>query len=137
MFSFNFYDGPVEDKTQDTPVDVGQIKSFKLEDILAQLPETLAYSLLDGIPRRELWHIKMQVMQSDQDAVLLGDSDVIKGSYEGGLRTWECSVDLAKYLCQQTYPHELSVLEVLANSSMKLRESSVVDQDCLLPHYFL
>lgn len=92
--------------------EVEEVKSIPLEEILGQLPDTLAYSILGGLPRRELWHIKMQIMQSDRDEHLLGDSDVIKGLYEGGLKTWECSIDLAKYLSQQSFTNELSVLEV-------------------------
>jgi len=112
MFSFNFYDDEVEDKTAQDNADDGEIRIFGLENILAQLPDSLAFSLLGGLPRRELWHVKMQLMQSDQNPELLGQSDVIKGLYEGGLKTWECSIDLAQYLSQQDYPHELSVLEV-------------------------
>jgi hypothetical protein len=113
MFSFNFYDEPIEEKEVEHHVEEAEIKSIPLEDIISQLPDTLAYSLLGDLPRRELWHIKMQIMQNDRDEYLLGDSDVIKGSYEGGLKTWECSVDLAEYLSQQTFPNEMSVLEVI------------------------
>lgn len=112
MFSFNFYDDPVEEKDEKTHVEEANVDSIPLEEILARLPDTLAYSLLGGLPRRELWHVKMQIMQNDGDEYLLGDSDVVKGSYEGGLKTWECSVDLADYLSRQSFPNELSVLEV-------------------------
>ena len=112
MFSFNFYDDPVDKKEEPMAVDELDVKSTKLEDILSQLPDTLAYSMLAGLPRRELWHVKMQIMQSDDNEYLLGDSDVIRGSYEGGLKTWECSVDLAEYLTQHPFQGQ-SVLEVL------------------------
>jgi protein-histidine N-methyltransferase len=112
MFSFNFYDDPVEDKDEQEETETSEITVISLEDVLGQLPDTLAYSLLAGLPRRELWHVKMQIMQEDKDEYLLGDSDVIRGSYEGGLKTWECSVDLAEYLAKQSFPEELSVLEV-------------------------
>jgi len=112
MFSFNFYDDPVEKKEADVKVENSEIRVICLEDILAELPDTLAYCLLAGLPRRELWHVKMQIMQEDKDEYLLGDSDVIRGSYEGGLKTWECSVDLAEYLSEESFPEQLSVLEV-------------------------
>ena len=92
-------------------VDEPEVMSINLEDILSQLPDTLAYSMLAGLPRRELWHVKMQVMQTDDNEHLIGDSDVIRGSYEGGLKTWECSVDLAEYLTQNPFQGH-SVLEV-------------------------
>src|ERR1700755_1638830 len=109
MFSFNFYDDPVEEKPQEIQEEDAEIKSIGLEEILGRLPDTLAYSLLGGLPRRELWHVKMQIMQGDQDCELLGQSDVIKGLYEGGLKTWECSIDLAQYLSEQTFPDQLYV----------------------------
>lgn len=112
MFSFNFYDEPGQEKTEQVEQDGGSIRSIRIEDIVQQLPDTLAFSIVAGIPRRELWHIKMQLMQNDGDEHLLGDSDIIKGSYEGGLKTWECSIDLVNYLSQQSFPSQLSVLEV-------------------------
>jgi protein-histidine N-methyltransferase len=113
MFSFNFYDDPLEEKKNvENYVEEAEIRSIRLDDILDQFPDTLAYSMLGGLPRRELWDVKMQIMQGDKEEYLLGDSDVVKGSYEGGLKTWECSIDLAEYLSQQTFPDELAVLEV-------------------------
>lgn len=29
---------------------------------------------------------------------LSGNSDLIKGVYEGGFKTWECSIDMVQYL---------------------------------------
>lgn len=29
---------------------------------------------------------------------LTGNSDLIKGVYEGGFKTWECSIDMVQYL---------------------------------------
>jgi len=121
MFSFNFYDDAVVEKAVQNKVEEGDVRVISLEEILGQLPDTLAYSVLAGLPRRELWHVKMQLMQGDQNAELLGQSDVIKGLYEGGLKTWECSIDLAQYLSHQTYPHDLSVLEVNWTMSTILR----------------
>jgi hypothetical protein len=114
MFTFNFYDDPTPGE-QDTEMEIdtsSPVRSVSLEEALHQLPDTLAYSLLGGLPRRELWHVKMQIMQNDQDTHLLGQWDVVKGSYEGGLKTWECSVDLAEYVSRQTYGDGMSVLEV-------------------------
>jgi hypothetical protein len=135
MFSFNFYDDPVEEMQEDTTVETTEIRSIPLQSVLDQLPDTLAYSLLSNLPRRELWHAKMQIMQGEQDTYLLGDSDVIKGSYEGGLKTWECSIDLADYLSHQTYVDKLSVLEV--DFAVVLTDDSlVVGQLCQQLCYF-
>ncbi len=32
---------------------------------------------------------------------LAGTSDLVKGVYEGGLKTWECALDLVAYLAEQ------------------------------------
>jgi hypothetical protein len=136
MFSFNFYDDPVEEMQEDATAETSEIRSIPLQSVLDQLPDTLAYSLLGSLPRRELWHAKMQIMQGDQNTYLLGDSDVIKGSYEGGLKTWECSIDLADYLSRQTYGHNLSVLEVdflfmLADGSLGVGQ--LCQRQCYFP----
>lgn len=56
-----------------------------------------------SIPRRELFDIRAQLMaedtQDDQQLLIGIDQDDIKANvYEGGLKTWECSVDLAQYV---------------------------------------
>jgi protein-histidine N-methyltransferase len=39
--------------------------------------------------------------------------DVIQGKYEGGLKTWECSIDLVNYLSESTVlTEEMKVIEV-------------------------
>lgn len=43
------------------------------------------------------------------------DSDLVKGIYEGGLKIWECSIDLAKFLYQDVPKSDLegkSILEI-------------------------
>lgn len=87
--------------------------------MIAQLPERISYSTLnvdldDGtsisIPRRELWDVRVQLMaeaeigngkeEEEEDGVAagLGKSDVKTGVYEGGFKSWECSVDLVRLL---------------------------------------
>ncbi|BFZ54239.1 Histidine protein methyltransferase 1 [Savitreella phatthalungensis] len=85
-------------------------KSWSLEELMKFLPLTLAYGTVSGldIPRRELWDLKHQLMAEhdtveEEDALrYLGSDDVIAGLYEGGFKTWECSVDLARLLQTQT-----------------------------------
>jgi protein-histidine N-methyltransferase len=120
MFSFNFYNEPVEhiQTVIQSHDEEGSVRILQLDDVLALLPDTLAFSLLEGLPRRELWHVKMQLMQKDENPELLGQSDVITGLYEGGLKTWECSLDLARYLSQHTYPDDISILEVFLHRTL-------------------
>ena len=79
---------------------------------IAALPSKIAFSNLVvesptgqvlALPRRELFDIKMQLMAEDNPEMKdgasgLDDSDIKTNVYEGGLKTWECSLDLAKLL---------------------------------------
>lgn len=56
-----------------------------------------------NLPRRDLSDIRVQLMAEDEaanDETLqdLEVSDIRTGVYEGGFKTWECSVDLASIL---------------------------------------
>lgn len=60
------------------------------------------------IPRRDLFDVRFQLLNdttvddsADAEAHLEfvdAPSDLLPGIYEGGLKTWECSIDLAAYL---------------------------------------
>jgi protein-histidine N-methyltransferase len=70
------------------------------------------------LPRRELFDVKLQLLSEDgaEEAAQYADipSDLVNGVYEGGLKTWECSIDLARYIfdsCEDHAHHR--VLEVI------------------------
>ena len=79
---------------------------------LATLPERISYSTVKiesplgriaHIPRREIFDVRLQLLQEDgnsSDQVIdqLENSDLRAGVYEGGFKTWECSIDLASLL---------------------------------------
>lgn len=83
---------------------------------MSTLPSRISYSTLRleldhhagveiSIPRRELFDIRAQLMaedtQIDQQLLVGIDQDDIKTNvYEGGFKTWECSLDLAKYVAE-------------------------------------
>lgn len=80
-----------------------------LHELLDRLPVTIAYGSvalpanggIGSLSRREIWDVKHQLMAcSDDDQILsyLGSDDLIAGVYEGGFKTWECSLDLAAHL---------------------------------------
>ncbi|KAI9702051.1 MAG: hypothetical protein M1836_001395 [Candelina mexicana] len=83
---------------------------YNLEDLLSTLPSKISYNTLNinthaghnvSIPRRELFDIRLQLMaedRGDSQALLdgLGTGDITPNVYEGGFKTWECSVDLVK-----------------------------------------
>jgi protein-histidine N-methyltransferase len=75
--------------------------------------------------KRNLEDVKFQIALEDenldtQDAdreyiqkAIFQHTDVIKGVYEGGLKTWECSLDLVQHLNQTITPELLSKMKVL------------------------
>ena len=54
------------------------------------------------LPRRELHDVRVQLLSegpaNDTTVDNLDRSDVQSGVYEGGFKTWECSLDLASLL---------------------------------------
>jgi protein-histidine N-methyltransferase len=77
------------------------------------LPPLLSYSpikipLSDGelvLPRRDLFDARFQLISQAADdknidglEYLEAPSDLVSGIYEGGLKTWECSLDLVDVL---------------------------------------
>ncbi|TFY68670.1 hypothetical protein EVG20_g3463 [Dentipellis fragilis] len=83
-----------------------------LQTLLDALPDNISYSpvsipLSSGKPavslaRRDLFDARLQLIAADEreDALefLETPSDLVPCVYEGGLKTWECSIDLADYL---------------------------------------
>ncbi|MCJ1474304.1 hypothetical protein MMC13_002962 [Lambiella insularis] len=87
-----------------------------LDEMLLHLPSSIAYTThpipptRQGtsalfLPRRELFDIRAQLMAEEDvsdprsfpTTGLLSD-DILSRVYEGGFKTWECAVDLARYL---------------------------------------
>lgn len=79
---------------------------------LQTLPDKISYATQEieapsgkklSLPRRELFDVRVQLMAeddgSDPDSMTgLDESDIRTNVYEGGFKTWECSIDLAKLL---------------------------------------
>ncbi|KAI7854482.1 hypothetical protein BDC45DRAFT_508483 [Circinella umbellata] len=85
------------------------------------LPSLLQADILDDIPKvdrplykRTLADVKFQIAEQDtltndvdneegkmvEMLNLNSNSDLVRGVYEGGFKTWECSIDLVEYLSQ-------------------------------------
>ncbi|ORY12404.1 hypothetical protein BCR34DRAFT_299818 [Clohesyomyces aquaticus] len=87
-------------------------RTHDLDELLATIPDKLSYSVLSTIspkgftarlPRREIFDVRLQLMSEDDDSssnpmVGLDESDVKTNVYEGGYKTWECSLDLVRFL---------------------------------------
>ncbi|EMC99154.1 hypothetical protein BAUCODRAFT_146131 [Baudoinia panamericana UAMH 10762] len=87
------------------------VKEHSLEDLLLSLPEHISYSTVRiesptgrvlFLPKRDLYDVRVQLLQesASNDVVIdqLDKSDIQSGVYEGGFKTWECSLDLASLL---------------------------------------
>ncbi|KAF9355122.1 hypothetical protein BGX26_006971 [Mortierella sp. AD094] len=97
------------------------------------------------IYKRNLEDVKFQIAQDDDDfdtednnniteqeaakttsgpggaemLALAGKSDLVKGVYEGGLKTWECALDLVAYLAEQKENYDgKKVLELGCGSAL-------------------
>ncbi|KAF9379738.1 hypothetical protein BGX21_002556, partial [Mortierella sp. AD011] len=98
------------------------------------------------IYKRNLEDVKFQIAQDDDDfdtednnktkeqdvakqtisgpggaemLALAGKSDLVKGVYEGGLKTWECALDLVAYLAEQNENYDgKKVLELGCGSAL-------------------
>ncbi|KAI9284216.1 hypothetical protein BC943DRAFT_343669 [Umbelopsis sp. AD052] len=126
-FRFNFSnpDSDNEDDQLDTGIqaislktesEVDHVESDRMQavkfDIEAmKLPDTLqadrvAMSSIDyTMYRRTLADVKFQIarqddLEADQTPMIemAGNTDLIKGIYEGGFKTWECSIDLVEFM---------------------------------------
>ncbi|KAF2792038.1 hypothetical protein K505DRAFT_326432 [Melanomma pulvis-pyrius CBS 109.77] len=126
-FSFGFSGDDIEEDPYDVSnqpqntqtVDGGgnepppvEARTHNLDDLLSNLPPKLSYNLLPLIsplshttrlPRRELFDVRLQLMSEDDGSTstsLTGllASDLTTNVYEGGYKTWECSLDLVRYL---------------------------------------
>ncbi|KAL5424079.1 hypothetical protein PMIN04_003404 [Paraphaeosphaeria minitans] len=102
---------PAAAAAQDAPPPV-PAQTHNLDELLSSLPDKLSFTLTTitsplghtvRLPRRELFDVRLQLMAEDDGtsaAPLAGldDSDVRTNIYEGGYKTWECSLDLARFL---------------------------------------
>ncbi|KAF2112105.1 hypothetical protein BDV96DRAFT_614424 [Lophiotrema nucula] len=102
-----------EDTTmgEDSPPPI-KAQAHDLDELLATLPPQISYGYLTTtspkgfkarLPRRELFDVKMQLMAEDEGNSTnplagLENSDLQTNVYEGGYKTWECSIDLIRFL---------------------------------------
>lgn len=108
-------------------VDEVPAQEVDLDELFAALPARISYSPLlvrrnDGtqlyIARRDLFDARYQLMAGESDDVDAPDiqfldapSDLVRGVYEGGLKTWECASDLVQYISEGPAQTADSVLE--------------------------
>jgi protein-histidine N-methyltransferase len=118
-------------------------KRLDFREALASLPSQVSYNRLlieppswsytehdsgnqRSVYRRSLYDIRAQLMaeanveENDNDDLLAGldTGDLASGTYEGGFKTWECSIDLAGYLAGMTLDGDWHVIELGAGSAI-------------------
>lgn len=77
---------------------------MKLPDTL-QADRVAMPSIAYTMYKRTLADVKFQIarqddLEADQTPMIemAGNTDLIKGIYEGGFKTWECSIDLVEFM---------------------------------------
>ncbi|MCJ1280934.1 hypothetical protein MMC26_000252 [Xylographa opegraphella] len=139
----------------DPPVECGgplnEPQLHTLEELLSHLPSSITCTShhvaqngadIDAIclPRRDLFDIRAQVMaevdpsslDSSATAGLLSD-DILSRVYEGGFKTWECSVDLARYIFNLLATEQL-VLRGMDTCIIELGAGTALPTATLLHH---
>jgi len=115
---------------------------------LSALPEALSYSPLtlpgsNGhvLARRDLFDARFQLLALDGPddertaAFVDAPADLVPGAYEGGLKTWECALDLAAYLdravLRSQSAGEAGTGETVA-AGRRIRGSRVLEVSCAI-----
>ncbi|TGZ83312.1 hypothetical protein EX30DRAFT_394533 [Ascodesmis nigricans] len=127
-FRFNFSNAPDSDDELDTSLSgpaqhasspapsLVPPKVHNLRSLASMIPRNISYNTLYLTPalslsRRELYDVRMQLMSEENPfsapssapagndlLTTSATTDVLKNVYEGGLKSWECSLDLARFL---------------------------------------
>ena len=88
------------------PIDQWSATEIKLSEEIQQYHSSLKRIAHDEKPFFGTTNEKDSNNNNDDDAVILStvqgnETDIIPGKYEGGLKVWECSIDLCNYLAEQ------------------------------------
>ncbi|BEI90095.1 uncharacterized protein CcaverHIS019_0301650 [Cutaneotrichosporon cavernicola] len=139
MFKFSFVDESDDEDVQVVATSAahsrepGPSQDHTLADLIKTLPDVISYSPLPhpsgGAPllRRDLYDARFQLAVrggeeggQDEDAYVDADTDLIPGTYEGGLKSWEGGVDLVEVISAATK----------GNEADWVRDSKVLELGC-------
>ncbi|KAL9936989.1 hypothetical protein V8E36_004224 [Tilletia maclaganii] len=122
---------------------------------LDPIPSSSTPPKLLHLARRDLFDARFQMLHDDDNdepgadveedqhtdpnsksAAVGADSDLVPGVYEGGLKTWECALDLIAELHSRTVSPSGSVV---AGSQLQLRGKKIIELGCgtALPSLFV
>jgi protein-histidine N-methyltransferase len=92
---------------------------MKLPDTL-QADRVIMPSISYNMYKRTIADVKFQIARQDtldteQTPMIemAGNTDLIKGIYEGGFKTWECSIDLVEFMHSKLDDSMLSNKKIL------------------------
>ena len=117
-FGFGCDDGSAGADALTPPRDAGCVTPVEMPAAAAleAILEEATWEIVAAPPIR----LRKRILRSTQVkapyAAELQESDLLPGVYEGGFKLWECAVDLAAYLAQQTEDH------VAASAGMRVLE---------------
>lgn len=129
----------------------GKAEQHALDTLIKSLPSKLSYTRVEvpipqsdktfSIYRRDLFDARFQMLHEDDEEgedesseewkkfIAGSATDLVPGVYEGGLKTWECSLDLAAVLAQR----------IAGSSEEFLQNKKVIELGCgtAVPSLFL
>ncbi|KNE61969.1 hypothetical protein AMAG_07233 [Allomyces macrogynus ATCC 38327] len=111
-----------QDKLQVGASHTLELASGDAVDVVGELVPELVH-LPCAVRRRHVSDVHFEIASSDADVLqqtILANTDLVKGVYEGGLKTWECSVDLAEYALSSDLPLDTDscILELGCGSAL-------------------
>ncbi|GMM33885.1 protein-histidine N-methyltransferase [Saccharomycopsis crataegensis] len=124
------------DKTHDQGIEASSLNLKEILETLLDVPLTFSEAF-SKIYKRELFDVKHQLMLEDDNIynenledTLMGNDDLKKYIYEGGLKTWECSVDLIIHL-QSLSGEFFEVSQIIELGSGTSLPSCFLFKECL------
>lgn len=120
-FLFNFFSNESKnDGKSETVAESVQIscEEWKVpDDFTSKEFESEPVESFPGLLKRKYSNVLSELQGKELETITKA-SDVIPGQYEGGLKTWECSIDLLHFLKEQTVQNVSNVLEVGCGSGL-------------------
>lgn len=147
-FQFNFFaeaekidKSCIKEDASDENSNAIKCEEFILtEELYSKMESDFEYEVVEGFPemiKRKYTDALINLRGKDLSEIT-ETSDVVTRKYEGGLKTWECSIDLLNHLKKYPLAGCKNVLEIGCGSGLpgiycakEMINSSADDEDCL------
>ena len=103
-FKFNFnlddtvYNQAEKEAVEQEPHLVSSPRTYTLQQLTMEGDNDVTIEEIVLQDREKLYHVIERSEEGDNK--LMGESDLIRGVYEGGLKVWECALDLTHYVSE-------------------------------------